>query len=178
MCVPACVPADGICLLQHRLRMNDQLKNKGSLQVYGFLYLPYRPGMWSWQILMLFRRFFLCALMIFMSPWPHYQLGMGLVLMLLSICLQYHFLPYILDGMNVLDCWALLSISAYMISGFTFISDVSVHPNAELFIVGCLLFITTSTLCGAAHIVFKNYRMEHISSWNHMKITNCAVGAW
>jgi len=166
------------CVLKHRLRIQDKLKDKQSLQIYGFLYLPFRPNMWSWQILMLFRRVFLCALMIFISPWPHYQLGLGLLLMLLSICLQYSYLPYIIDGMNVLDCWALLSISAYMISGFTFISEAPIHSNAMLFIIGCLLFITTSTLCGAAYIVFQNYKMENMSNWNHRKVTNYTVGAW
>ena len=53
---------------------------------------------------MLFRRFALCFLMVFLRPWPHYQLGIGLVLMITSICLQYHYMPCMLDGMNFLDC--------------------------------------------------------------------------
>ena len=47
----------------------------------------------------------------------------GLVFMIVSICLQYHFLPYTVTEMNIVDCVALLSISQYLIIGFIFISE-------------------------------------------------------
>ena len=137
----------------YTLRKNDKLKDKQALKTYGFLYLAYKPGMWGWQVFMLFRRFSLCFLMVFFQPWPHYQLGLGLVLIILSICLQYHYLPCMLEGMNFLDCMALLSISFYMVSGFAFISEEPISDTAEEAIVTGLLLITTSTL-GISGILF------------------------
>lgn len=55
------------------------------------------------------------------------QVACGLVLIIVSICRQYHFLPYTVTEMNVVDCVALLSISQYLISAFTFISDAEVY---------------------------------------------------
>jgi hypothetical protein len=49
--------------------------------------------------------------------------------MIVSICLQYHFLPYTVTEMNIVDCVALLSISQYLIIGFIFISDADISDG-------------------------------------------------
>lgn len=50
-------------------READELKNSETLELYGFLYRGLRPGMQKWQLVMLFRRFCLCVIMIFLSQW-------------------------------------------------------------------------------------------------------------
>ena len=83
-----------------------------------------------------------------------------------------------LDGMNVLDCWALLSISCSMIAGFTFISDIPITREAENFVVVCLLIITSSMLAMSVIFVWQDYKDTNTTTWKHRALTNITVGAW
>ena len=72
------IPTGFLILLRYG-RQRDKLRDPNWLGRYGFLYLRYESDMYLWEIVLLMRRFALCALQALLYAQPHLQLIGGLV---------------------------------------------------------------------------------------------------
>jgi hypothetical protein len=108
---------------------------------------------------------------------PHFQLSLGLVLIIVSIAAQYHFLPYTNPQMNVIDCVALLSIAQYLIIGFIIIAS-EISPEAENALVWSLILTTIAVMVLGVFYVYCNYRTSTEAEYSSSQLVNHTVGAW
>eukprot|EP00854_Cymbomonas_tetramitiformis_P005020 gene5020-6119_t len=159
-----------------RIRREDSMHHRESLQVWGGLYVQYETGLWFWELVILSRRLVLCLILVFWAENPHMQLLMAAIAMILYICLQFFHRPFLEDELDVIDCASLLSVLFYILAGLVFLADID--SQHELAVV-VALFLTTLLTIGICMKFFAvQYRYLSAQGQSGKLFSNHTACAW
>ena len=101
--------------LYNLLSKKDKVYEKRTNQKYGFLYLGYKSGTFYWEIVIIYRKVFVVMIAVFFETVSEeVQALLILLLLCVSLGLQFRFTPYLTRTLNYMEtlslCSALLTI--------------------------------------------------------------------
>lgn len=122
-------------------RNHDKKADRVFQERFGFLFLGYKQDAvrYQWELVILFRRFVLCVLVVSADGYPYIQAVCGAFALVVCLGAHLFYLPYDSSRTNVLESVVLASAIFYLVCGtvFTGLNDLAqsrdLDPDAQAF---------------------------------------------
>jgi len=126
----------------------------------GFAYDDYKPEFWYWEVIEMFRKLFLCAI-IMVIPDPNIQMFYGAGVAIIALCLHIYCLPYRNPRENLLSAFSLSAITLTIIIGWLLWS-IELESRGGIYdateqssrVAGvCLIIILVCVMLGIVYLI-------------------------
>ena len=127
-------------LLKNYKRRNDDLMKSR----FGFLILGYKPHLYYWEFIIVYRKIFIVLISVFLSTVSHSVQGLAACLVLaIAYNLQSLYFPFTVDKLNRLEQMSILTAATTIYSGLLYLTD-DMGDGMKIFLY--VMILTSNTI--------------------------------
>lgn len=159
------------------LHRENLLHKPEVLKQWGFLYMSYEANFWWWPILFLVRRLVFCLLVVFASEKPYIQLWIGVIFLILAICLQYFYRPFLMPEVDFVDSFMLIITAVYLMCGSVYMNQDVTESDRHAITV-FLLISTVAAIAVSIVVIVRQARVVLLQQINAQNFVHHIAEAW